>query len=192
MKWGNLSGRSDFWDNYLHKRVNVLLLSAYIKNLLVNKSLFLDRDLARARSLALALEFDITRAFALVFDIAYADARDIDRAHADVRDRAGDIDRARALARDIDRARGLALARDIDRNLALDRALVKELSSLLLQLIGIDAVPDENKWDVNENHVDILGKYVDANELMQECLIVAVVDDRQAIIDHMYLSPGMV
>jgi hypothetical protein len=59
------------------------------------------------------------------------------------------------------------------------------LEKILLDYLGVDQF-----WEWSEEQANLLTRYLQANRLLLECLDVAYVPDRQAIVDQLLLPPG--
>ena len=155
------------------------------------------RDLARAR--------DLARDLARVRDLARNLARDLAR----VRDLARNLTRDLARVRDLDLTRDLARARarDLARVHALDLANVRDLD---LDLASASAkifmrfsptstdhslytpkdIPQRD-WQLTREQMKVLGAYLSSTDLLLECLDLAAIEDRQAVLERLLLPPGV-
>jgi predicted NACHT family NTPase len=155
--------------------------------------------LARALDCALDRTLDLARARASASD--HASARDLahDLARVRARVRASDDDRVRDHARALDHARTLSLALNLP-------ALANALATLNLPITddppavwatfadNLQALMIEHRdighdWDFTLEQAQGLGRYFEATHLLVECLDVATVTDREAILDRLLLPP---
>jgi hypothetical protein len=158
-------------------------------------------DLARAHDLAIDLTLvrDLARARTLASDLAsnLARARALD--HALARDLASNLARARDLARARSLARDLTCASDLANGLtgASDFASASTSARISArftpqasdnQLPPIASIPQQN-WQLSEDQLNALGAYLSSTELLLECLDLAAVEDRQAVLDCLLVPP---
>jgi hypothetical protein len=119
------------------------------------------------------------------------------------RDITRDLGRTRALARMLPRSRDVArahgLARALTRSRALARARDLSLASTSVQIyeycarneqdrpfVNLDHVPQHN-WQFTKRQLELIEAYLNSTQCLIECLELASVDNRQAVLDQLLL-----
>jgi hypothetical protein len=134
-----------------------------------------DRAFARARALALALDVAVTYDLTLVDTMADNTAGIIEQLQR--------RSQRFALPVQVPLSRLRVPLEQADR--PEWQAFAAELEQIILQHWGLDQF-----WQLSEGQVDLLTQYLHANHLLLECLEVAYVPERQAIVDQLLLPPG--
>ena len=196
------------WAEQKSKRLALSYRKAAIRAFLIFRAL--DHDLI----LALALDYKLTLAFDL--DHTLERARALDRGIAHANDLNSIRVRGLAFARKNGLSRASNLAHSLNhRKLAVelemlklpDKNVAREKWNAYSERLNVILETHRDKWDIyqkfpiendevaeweklSERQVNILRCYLEANNLLVQCLEVAYVPDRQAILDRILLPPS--
>ena len=58
------------------------------------------------------------------------------------------------------------------------------------QPMSLDHIPQQN-WKLTDKQINILSSYLSNTEFLLECLDLAAIEDRQAVLDRLLIPPDM-
>ena len=58
------------------------------------------------------------------------------------------------------------------------------------QSMSLDHIPQQD-WELTEEQLNVLGNYLSSTELLLDCLDLAAIEDRQAVLDRLLIPPDM-